>query len=456
MAAGLLPAVALAVLAAQVSGMRMGPRGSAVRLPVNVSFEDYVVALDKDYHPDAPEHQHRRSLFADRVAEIVAHNKQAGIRWIAGINALTDRTEHELRRLRVSKGHRAPSGKKPAKGSSLLKARYQGLPGTLDWGHLAVAQDIPDQGACGSCWAVATASVLRGRYEVAYKTDRAFSVQQLVTCVKNDGSVTLDSEDKSPGLDLPQTTKNCGGTGGCEGATVELALQYAKEHGLHAADDFEYTASDGECPVPEASLARDAAHTETGLAANMLRWTKLPVNQAGPLMEALADGPVAVSVGAEGWEYYAGGIFDSCPEDTTIGHAVMAIGWGQEKGTKYWTIQNSWSPNWGEAGHIRLLRSDDDDEHCGNDPDPKVGTVCEPYPDSVKVCGMCGVLYDSVVPFFDKGPSFKGGEAVGKTAQGRKLSHRSEKAQGRKLSHRSEKSKKTKVSLRSDDARRLG
>ena len=30
----------------------------------------------------------------------------------------------------------------------------------------------------------------------------------------------------------------------------------------------------------------------------------------------------------------------------------------EEDGTKYWLVRNSWSPTWGEAGYIKLLRQD--------------------------------------------------------------------------------------------------
>ena len=36
------------------------------------------------------------------------------------------------------------------------------------------------------------------------------------------------------------------------------------------------------------------------------------------------------------------------------GHAVKIVGWGQEEGTEFWIVQNSWSENWGEKGFFRI------------------------------------------------------------------------------------------------------
>merc|ERR1740117_1033061 len=100
---------------------------------------------------------------------------------------------------------------------------------------------------------------------------------------------------------------------------------------------------------------------------------------------------------------YQGGVFDHCDRDAVIDHAVTLIGYGGDKtlDEKFWLVQNSWGADWGEEGRIRVLRSDgDQSETCGVDRQPEVGTACKGGPKEVTVCGMCGILYDSVVPHF--------------------------------------------------------
>jgi len=106
-----------------------------------------------------------------------------------------------------------------------------------------------------------------------------------------------------------------------------------------------------------------------------------------------------VSVAADKWFDYDSGIFNGCGADAVIDHAVTAIGYGSENGEKYWMIQNSWGAEWGEEGHIRLQRHDEDD-NCGMNNDPQKGVACQGETDAVPVCGMCGVLFDSVMPHF--------------------------------------------------------
>lgn len=131
-------------------------------------------------------------------------------------------------------------------------------------------------------------------------------------------------------------------------------------------------------------------------------WERLPPNSYMPLMQALVDrGPAAVAVHASQWFSYNHGIFNGCERDAVIDHAVALLGYGNDRklGAKYWLIQNSWGPEWGEQGRIRLLRRHSDEtEYCGTDKQPEEGTGCKGGPSQVKVCGMCGILYDTVVP----------------------------------------------------------
>ncbi len=78
------------------------------------------------------------------------------------------------------------------------------------------------------------------------------------------------------------------------------------------------------------------------------------------LMAAVAlKGPVSVAVDASSdyFALYSSGIFtpDFCSRGY-VNHAMLLVGYGSENGHDYWILKNSWGPEWGENGYMRLSR----------------------------------------------------------------------------------------------------
>jgi len=365
-----------------------GARFSALTIP---PFSSFVQKYQRTYRSNSSEYRQRETLYEARRAAAVRHNEQAKRLWDAGVNKLWDWTEDELKQLRGRRGHSSMRGgggrggklavvhqsdflSKNHNTSSNATAVAKSIPPNGDWQHLQIGQRVPDQGACGSCWAIAASTTLQGRYEIHTGKSRTFAVQEMLSCIPN-----------------PQ---ECGGQGGCRGATLELAMDWVLKNGCAQEHETPYQAQDGTC-----SKTVLATGAKQGLG--MAGWEKLQENAYEPLLLAMQDGPVGVSVAAGEWYAYSNGIFDGCYKDAIIDHAVAMVAYGAENGVKYWTIQNSWGPHWGESGNMRLIRREDDGQNwCGIDNKPELGTGCKGGPPEVTVCGMCGILYDSVIPHF--------------------------------------------------------
>jgi len=348
------------------------------------TFDEFAKDFGRDYKPGSAEYQRRLALFqetVERVEATNARNVKEGRSWRAGLHPFMDWTVEERSALNGYK----PSRNK-ARGFSFLHTGTNTSFSSVDLdqmtegGLLDYSEGPPlrNQGNCGSCWAISAAEAVEAQLQRsgAFGPGQKVSAQALVDCVPN-----------------PQ---HCGGSGGCDGATGELAYSFMRDHGIPLEQDLPYNAQTGQC-APSALSGVYPANSRVRVSG----WNALPSNQAKPLMQALAtQGPTVVAVDANNWFDYSSGVFDGCDKDATLGHAVLAKGFGKDtdSGKNFWLIQNSWGRNWGESGHIRLLRRDDDDSYCGTDRKPKEGLGCDGGPSEITVCGTCGVLYDSLVP----------------------------------------------------------
>lgn len=80
-------------------------------------------------------------------------------------------------------------------------------------------------------------------------------------------------------------------------------------------------------------------------------------NSDTALMTALAQQPVSVAIEASqsAFQLYKSGVLTAdCGSE--LDHGVLAVGYGEENGVKYYKIKNSWGPEWGEKGYIRIAR----------------------------------------------------------------------------------------------------
>jgi len=384
---------------------------ASVQLDVSLSFSQFVDKYARQYTPGTKEYIFREAMFQRHVRAVKEHNsKNNKNTFVAAVNHLADWTAEELAGLRGYRKHAHPSNNKvlhghskPALASTHKNVTQQPiLPESFSWSQLQAIQEDRDQFDCGSCWAFAADIVMRSHSAIHYKPQN-LSVGQIVACTPN--------------------PNQCGGSGGCGGATCELAFEYALLHGLADEKTLPYNGGRANCPQSFSADVRRASSvrflqdgTEShqsphggsfsvgnGNGIGMTGWQKFPENRLEPLMRALVEkGPVAAAVAAGfEWNLYSSGIMALNEYPTWIvNHAVVLFGYGRDQGTKYWYIKNSWGNHWGENGNIRLQRPEAEEKYCGIDVEPEVGTGCKGGPSQVKVCGSLGVLYDAAIPIF--------------------------------------------------------
>jgi cathepsin L len=333
----------------------------------NTSYADYVAYYRKTWSAEGEQR------YNDKIAEIRAHNA-AGLSWTMGVNKFTDMSEQEFESYyRGRKAPRVKGGMLGADNSCDPSAlSYIALPPSIDWRSKGAVTAVKDQGSCGSCWAFSTTESIESNLFVETGSIQVLSPQDVVSCTPN--------------------PDNCGGSGGCNGAIAELGFKWVESNGIATEANWPYHATTGTC--------NQAQHT---MVVKINGCVKLKENNYTDLMQAVVQkGPISVSVDASQWGTYSSGIYSACDKKSTldIDHAVQLVGYGTENGQDYWIVRNSWGASWGEKGYIRLLRhSDGSSQWCKTDKSASDGSACDGDPETITVCGECGIWYDNSYPF---------------------------------------------------------
>jgi len=343
------------------------------------SFDDFNREF-RGYQPGTSVYVHRKAIFEEKLASILAHNADSRNTWKRGVNTYADQTLAEFRnsgRLGYNRQlarHMSARSTEDAQSGANLRSSQASLPASWDWRAKGVISDVKDQGHCGSCWAFATTATVESHVALKTGTMEVLSPQQLVSCAPN--------------------PLQCGGVGGCEGSIPEVAYDYIQLYGMITEWMYPYSAYFGK------SDACSLNSTATPSVIEISGYQKLPANDYSAVMKALVEiGPLAVNVQADVWSDYVSGVFDGCKNasNVAIDHVVQLVGYGTDPhGGDYWLIRNSWDATWGENGYIRLKRSSSPE--CSEDMQPLDGTGCAGGPAIQHVCGQCGILFDVSYP----------------------------------------------------------
>jgi len=341
------------------------------------TFEHYKKEYGRTY-ATAAEHSRRQGLFEANLAAATKHNADSSKTWKEGVNHMSDWSEAEFGRLL---GYNKALGYSQHVEGPPVDPSLTGddLPTAIDWRDHDIVTAVKNQGGCGSCWTFGATETLESHWAKKTGALNVLSEQQILDCTPN--------------------PDECGGTGGCAGGTAELAYNKLTATGQTSEWLYPYTSIHGKnynCswnPVAAPPIAKPTGYK------------KIAANQYLPLMTVIGTvGPVSISVEASHWSRYEEGLFDGCNQtNPDIDHAVQLVGYGTEptSGKDYWLVRNSWSPQWGDAGYIKLIRTSSEESRCGTDLTPLDGTGCKNGTKTQKVCGTCGILFDNVIPLVD-------------------------------------------------------
>jgi cathepsin L len=360
-------------------------------------FVDFVREFHRDYKFGTSEWNRREGVFNTSKMSLIDFHLGPRKSWRLGVTQFMDYTKEEFKGLL---GYKRSGGRQDAgvANPSISVVRTQDVLDTVVNGINASGLSglIRDQGPCGSCWAMAAASTLEAHVE-RQPTILAALHKRL------DSSSELPTLSTQTILSCTENPRHCGGKGGCDGATVQLAYDMIKERGIPLASQWSYLAADRPCPTTSGMF-------ETAVVG-ITGYVELPKNKLGPLKRAvITHGPVAIAVAANDWSFYIDGIMSDAASDASkflLNHAVTLIGFNAEQGQhkNYWLIKNSWGRNWGEDGNIRVEMKADEEKHCGWDEDTHVGMACDGDANRDWACGTFGILYNGVFP---KGVHLKG------------------------------------------------
>ena len=282
------------------------------------SFQDYSTLHDRTY--DSDDLRPRFSNFVDNVNRVA--NSRSAVR--LELNEFADLTASGFKkavraRCTAFRSSRHPGPCAPFRPSG---EQVSSLPDAVDWRSSGAVTPVKNQGKCGSCWSFSATGAMEGAWARATGQLVSLSEQQLIDCSQAYGNHA------------------------CDGGIMPEAFQYAIDHGMCTEHQDPYHATAQGCEQCQPSVFMDACkYVEAG-------------DQAA-LKAAVAQQPVSVAIEADAsvFQLYAGGVIDTDSCGTSLDHGVLIVGYGTDSGEDYWIVKNSWGPEWGESGYVRIARS---------------------------------------------------------------------------------------------------
>jgi cathepsin L len=270
---------------------------------------------------DERDEAYRMSVFVDNLRKIQTHNAEADAgkhTFTMAMNEFGDMTTEEFFARYTGYNHRNMD---VLRSHNLADLSHVTAADSVDWTKKGAVTAVKNQKQCGSCWAFSSTGSIEGAWKIAGHSLESLSEQELMDCSKDEGNMS------------------------CEGGLMDDAFQFViKKGGICAESAYPYKAEDeNRCKscstVASISSFKDIHHSESALE------------------KAVTQQPVSVAIEADqsSFQFYSSGVMTgTC--GTQLDHGVLAVGYGELNGKKYWKVKNSWGESWGMSGYILLER----------------------------------------------------------------------------------------------------
>ncbi|RVE41827.1 hypothetical protein evm_013530 [Chilo suppressalis] len=286
-------------------------------------FEKYTVEYERKY-VDHVEAAIRKNLLTQTSRFVSAGNRE-GASFEMGLNFLSDRLQAEVEVLLgvTEDAEHTPSESFPHPRRE-LRDLADSLPDQFDWREEGGVSAVKHQDSCSSCWAFAVTGAVEGALFRRTRRLVPLSTQCLVDCAKPYGG------------------------NGCKPTWPSHAYDYVQDRGLPAEKEYiPYLGKVLECQdkivKPVTQISAHVNVTQHSVPA-----LKIAIREHAPSVVIIDSTTIS-------FRSYKTGIFydDRCAKNKAK-HAVLAVGWGEERKEPHFILKNSWSASWGEGGYVRM------------------------------------------------------------------------------------------------------